>query len=133
MSPFELLVENYIFAGEMEGGGHEIILVGLLPIICFIKVPLKFFKILVEHVLATEFVPAAKMVDSHVQQHTMPLKNPVDLFFVAPHHVPVIIIGFSPLPTDQSFYYAIFIICFEFYGVGGDRIVLFFDISTEIF
>lgn len=40
--------------------------------------------------------------------------NPIDLFFFAPHDVPIIAIGLFPLSTEEAFVDAISKGCFEF-------------------
>lgn len=72
------------------------------------------------------------MVDFHVCEHAMTLEDPVDLFFIAPHHAPIIFIGFSPLPIGQSLIYAISEASFEFNIAGVIGIVLLLDVSLKI-
>ena len=66
LSLFELFIEDDVFAGELEGGRKKIILIRLLFIILFIERTLKFLEVLVEHVLAAELIPPAKVIDFHM-------------------------------------------------------------------
>jgi len=80
----------------------------------FLEITLKFFKIFIEHVLAAEFIPASEMVDFHSGQHSMFFEDPINLLFLAPHHIPVIIICLFPLSLDKSLKNAIFERGFKF-------------------
>lgn len=62
----------------------------------------------------------------------MPLEDPVDLFLVAPHHVPVIIKCLLPLSGSQCLNDAVLIIGFEFNVGGGVGVMLFLDVSSEV-
>ncbi len=66
------------------------------------EVALEAFEVLVEHVLPTEFIPAAKMVDLHPGEDPGLFKDPVDLFLVTPHDVPVIVVGLLPLAAIET-------------------------------
>jgi len=67
-----------------------------------IEVSFVLFKIFIEHVLSAQLIPTSKVVDSHSGQHSVFLKNPVYLLFIAPHHVPIIVISLFPLPINKS-------------------------------
>lgn len=47
------------------------------------------------------------MVDFHVGEHPVALEHPVDLLLLTPHHVPIIVISFPPLPSRQGFVHAV--------------------------
>ena len=73
------------------------------------------------------------MIDLHIGEHAMLLEDPVDLFLIAPHHIPIIIVGLPPLPLHQGLNHAVFIICFEFDVARRVWVVLFFDVAPEVF
>ena len=67
-----------------------------------LEISLKAFQVLVEHVFPAKFIPASKVVDFHPGQDTCLLEHPVDLLLVAPHHVPVVVVGLFPLAVIQA-------------------------------
>lgn len=73
----------------------------------FFKITLEPFEVFIEHVFSTEFVPAPEMIDFHSWEYSGFLKDPVYLLLIAPHDIPVIIIGLFPLPAVESLGYAI--------------------------
>lgn len=105
---FELLVEDDILAGELECCWEEVILIGLLFVVLFVETTLVFFKVFVKHIFAAELVPASKMVYFHVRQDSVFLEYPIDLFFLAPDHVPVIIPRLPPLSIGERIVDAVF-------------------------
>ena len=80
----------------------------------FFEITFKFFQIFIEHVFAAKFIPSSEMVYSHSGEHSVFLEYPVDLLFVAPHHIPVVVIGLFPLAIDKSVKNTIFKVGFEF-------------------
>jgi hypothetical protein len=116
LSFLELLIKDDVFAGELEGGREEVVLVGLLLVVLLVEVPLELLEVLVEHILAAELIPSSEMIDPHVGQDTMPLKYPVHLFLLAPNYIPVIIPSLLPLSIYESIVNAIFESSFEFYA-----------------
>ena len=92
-------MKDDILAGQKEGCREEVILATLLLVILLIEPPFEFFEILIEHILPAQLLPAPEVVDSHMGEDPVALEHPVDLLFIAPHHVPVIIICFSPVPS----------------------------------
>ena len=125
-------MRNNILARQQESCRKEIILATFLFVILFVKAPFEFFEIFIEHIFPAEFLPASKVVDSHVGQDAVPFEDPVYLLFLAPHHAPVIIIGLSPLASRQRLVHTVFEVCFEFDVGWMVRVVLFFDASTKI-
>jgi len=75
----------------------------------------KLFKIFIEHVFAAELKPASEMVDSHGLQHTMSFEDPVDLLFITPHHIPIVVISLLPLSLRQRLMYTVLEVGFELY------------------
>jgi hypothetical protein len=53
------------------------------------------------------------MVDLHSWKNPCLFKHPVDLLFIAPHYIPVIIIGLFPLPAIEALQYTISEISFK--------------------
>ena len=47
------------------------------------------------------------MVDLHAWQDPGLLEHPVDLLLVAPHEVPVVVVGLFPLSTIEALQYTI--------------------------
>jgi hypothetical protein len=52
LSFLELLIKDDVFAGELEGGREEVVLVGLLFVVLLVEVPLELLEVLVEHIFA---------------------------------------------------------------------------------
>ena len=109
----ELLVEDDVFTGEQEGRRQEIILVWLLLVVLLVEGPLEFFEVFVEHVLTTELVPASEVVDLHVGKDAVLLEDPVDLLFLAPDDIPVIVPALPPLSVLEGIVNAVFERCLE--------------------
>lgn len=107
LGAFELLVEDDVFAGELEGGGEEVVLIGLLLVVLLVESAFVLLEVLVEHILAAEFVPAAEVVDAHVGQDAVLLEHPVHLLLLAPNHVPVLLPRLLPLPTHEPVVHAV--------------------------
>ena len=105
----------------------------------FFEISLVPLEILVEHVLPTKFVPSPKMVDFHPGENPRLFKHPVDLFLIAPHDVPIIVVGLFPLPPVQTLEDTISEVCLELYtrsvllkNLRVDRVMLFFYVSAEV-
>lgn len=67
LGAFELLVKNDVFAGKEEGGGQEIVLIGLLFVVLLIESSFVFFQIFIEHIFSAQFEPSSKMVNFHMR------------------------------------------------------------------
>ena len=61
------------------------------------------------------------MVDFHVREHAVPLEDPVDLFLLAPHDVPIVVPCLLPLPALHGVQHAIFERGLEFDVRGASR------------
>ena len=134
----ELFVEDDVFAGQLEGGRQEVVLIGLL-VILLIESAFELLEVLVEHVLPAEFEPPSEVVDPHVRHDTMLLEHPVHLLLLAPDDVPVIVPGLPPLTTHEAVVDAVLEGSLELYGraewgggVRVQRVVLFFDVAAEV-
>jgi hypothetical protein len=114
LSPFELLVKDNVFTGELESGRQEIVFLRLLFVVLLIKVPFELLEVLIEHVFAAEFVPASEMIDPHVREDTVLLEHPVYLLLFAPDNVPVVVPRLLPLAVDETVVHAVFKGGFEF-------------------
>lgn len=63
----------------------------------------------------------------------MPFKNPIYLLFIAPHHVPVILISLTPFALTESFMNTVSEASFEFDIARMVWVMLFFYVPLEIF
>ena len=97
---FKFLVKNDILTGKQIGRGQEIVLIGFFLIVLFFEITFEFFKIFIEHVFAAKFIPSSEMIYSHSREHSVFLEDPVDLLFIAPHHIPVVIVSLFPFAID---------------------------------
>ena len=111
---FEFLEEDHILTGHEEGRGQEVVLVGLGAVALLVQRPFELLEVFAEHILAAEFGPAAEVVDFGALLESVLLENPVDLFLLAPHHVPVVGIGLAPLAVVEAFVDAVAEGGFEF-------------------
>lgn len=102
MESFELLIEDDVLAGEEEGRGEEVILVGLFAVALLFEVPFEFFEVFIEHVLPAEFGPASEVVDFGVGVESVFFEDPVDLLFFAPHNIPIIGVDFLPVACGHG-------------------------------
>jgi len=73
-----------------------------LGVALFVQSSFELFQILAECIFPTQFVPASKVVDFSLGDEPMLFENPINLFFFAPHNIPVISINFSPLSTNEA-------------------------------
>lgn len=123
LRPLELLVKDDVFAGKQESGWKEIILIWLLPVVLFIESPLEFFQVFVQHVLSAKLIPASEMIDFHVRENAVFLKDPVHLLFLAPNDVPIIIPSLLPLSVTKPVINRIFKSSFVLYiGARSSKI-----------
>lgn len=116
----ELFVKYDVFAGQLIGRGKEVVLVGLL-VVLLVESPLVLLEVLVEHVLATELIPASEVVDTHAWQNAVPLEHPIHLLLLAPHHVPVVVVSLFPLTPHETFVHAVFETGLELYAASMSR------------
>ncbi len=114
MGLLKFLIKDDVFAGELEGGGEEVVFVGLLLVVLLVEIPLELLEVFIEHVLAAELVPSSEVVDFHVGQYAMPLEYPVHLFLLAPDDIPVVVPSLLPLSIDEPIVDAVFESGFEF-------------------
>ena len=114
MGLLKFLIKDDVFAGELEGGGEEVVFVGLLLVVLLVEVPLELLEVFIEHVLAAELVPSSEVVYLHVGQDAVPLEYPVHLFLLAPDYIPVVVPSLLPLSIDEPIVDAVFESSFEF-------------------
>lgn len=72
------------------------------------------------------------MVDLHMGQDSMPLKDPIDLLFFTPHNIPIILVCLLPLSIVDRLVDTIPKTSFKFDISRRVGIVLFFDISSKV-
>lgn len=88
----------------------------------FFQVTLVFFEVFVEHVFSAQLIPASKMVNFHGRKDSGFFEDPINLFLVTPHKIPVIVIGLSPLPGVEALQHAVSEIGFKL--DVGPRVVI---------
>lgn len=66
------------------------------------EVALELLEILIEHVLAAQFVVAPEVVDFGGGRHPVLLIDPVHLLLLAPYEVPVFALRLLPLPVRET-------------------------------
>jgi hypothetical protein len=104
-----------------------------------LEVLLVFLEVFPKHVLPAQLIPPPEVVHLGPLLESVFLEHPVDLFLLAPHHVPVIAIRLSPLSVQDALVDAVAERCFEFNVLPKWRValrrswvMLFFYVFSEV-